>query len=60
MTTIKEDWAKSLISQFLMKFHGNNSAEVVAMAESSAIARRPDLMKEFRRLLALKKSMLNR
>jgi len=58
MAMIKEDWAKSLIAQFLMAFHGGNRAEVERMAEESALAMRPDLMKEFRRLLDLKARML--
>lgn len=52
---IKEEWACSIIAQALVKIRSKKDVQVVLReVEGTALSVRPDLMKEFRKLVKLK------
>lgn len=52
---IKEEWACSIIAQALVKIRSKKDVQVVLReVEGTALSARPDLMKEFRKLVKLK------
>lgn len=58
---IKEDWAKSIISQALMEITTEEDIpKVVEKVEETAIGVRPDLMKIFLELVESKRKLLKK
>jgi hypothetical protein len=61
MSEIKEEWAKFIIGQALAEIKTKKDIpRVVAKVEGTALCVRPDLMKIFKELVALKRKTLRR
>lgn len=59
--TIKEDWACQIIAQALMDIGSPEDAKrVAAKVANTAVGARPDILREFRKLVKAKVKMLGR
>lgn len=59
MAEIKEEWAKTIIGQALAEIQTKADVErVIGKVEGTAVGVRPDLMKQFRELVEMKKKIL--